>query len=64
MRYARSVCLNTIELPRRTATSSHMQKHPPEAGVFEFCQMAAGRSEADGSARDGLDFRTLDAKIA
>jgi hypothetical protein len=37
MRYARSVCLNTIELPRRTATSSHMQKHPPEAGVFEFC---------------------------
>jgi hypothetical protein len=41
-----------------------MQKRPPEASVFEFLLFFGVLSEADGSAGDCLDFRTLDAEIA
>ena len=64
MRYARGVYLNSVELRRPKVIRSHMQKRPPEGGRLRILPFPARRSEADGGAGDGLDFRALDAEVA
>ena len=64
MRYARDVYLNSVELSRAKVIRSHMQKRPPEGGRLVILPFPACRSEADGGAGDGLDFRALDAEVA
>ena len=64
MRYARDVYLNSVELRQTQAIRSHMQKRPPEGGRLRILPLPARRSEADGGAGDGLDFRALDAEVA